>query len=764
MFQEKLANTVTRFPWLFIVLFVGIAGFFGAQLPKAEMDTEMKNQLPPELETRVNLDKIEKLFGGTDMVMIVVSSDNVLDPDTLERVSKISKGMERMKDLDRIVSLFTAKDIRSDMGEMVVEKVVKRRPKTPEAVAALKERIKTNALVYGNLVSRDFKHTAVMGFVNPKASDEDLIAKLEKLLKDNPGPEEAYVAGMPLTRVSLAKDIRKDMRRFLPIGLALMVIFLFICFRQARGVVLPFIITIMSITVSMGLIPLLGWKIHTVTVLLPVILLAVANNYGIHIVSRYQEDNVPGNTLTPRELVKKGLLKLTYPVLATGVTTIAGLLCLVSHIIVPAKQLGILAGVGTTFAMIGSLTFIPAIVAILKKSKPILAPKEERGASTGLFDRALGGVARAIAARPKTILIVALLTAVGLGLGAARIVVDTNPMSVYSKDHPIWRSTHLLNEKLGGWAGVSIVAEGDIQSPEVLRDIDKLEQHLKKNKLVSNTTSIAQVIRKMNQIMHDGDPAYDKIPESKELVAQYFLLYSMSASPEDFSKVVDFNYEHAQVIARINDSGTAAATAVVEDIHNYLKQSKKAPKPFALVGGFIDVLNNMVAQIVNGQLLSLSISFIVIAILVSILMRSPIAGLFSMVPLLLGTAVLFGVMGFFGIELNLVTAMLSSIMMGVGIDYSIHFMWRYRDERASGAEPNTAVLQTLITTGRGIVFNALSVVIGFVVLVISAFFPVRFFGLLTVLSIAACLIGAMVLMPAMAVVFKPKFLEGSKNS
>jgi hypothetical protein len=91
-------------------------------------------------------------------------------------------------------------------------------------------------------------------------------------------------------------------------------------------------------------------------------------------------------------------------------------------------------------------------------------------------------------------------------------------------------------------------------------------------------------------------------------------------------------------------------------------------------------------------------------------------------------------------------------------------MWRYRDERSAGADPNGAVLRTLITTGRGIVFNALSVVVGFSVLVISAFFPVRFFGLLTVVSIAACLIGAMVLMPAMAVVFKPKFLEGIKNN
>ena len=135
MNAEKFANLVTRFPWIFIVLFLGIAGFFASQLPKAEMDTEMKNQLPPDLPTRVNLNKIEELFGGTDMVMIVVSADDIIQADTLKRVSKITKAMGRMKDLDRIVSLVTAKDIRSEMGEMVVEKVIRRRPKTPEAAA-----------------------------------------------------------------------------------------------------------------------------------------------------------------------------------------------------------------------------------------------------------------------------------------------------------------------------------------------------------------------------------------------------------------------------------------------------------------------------------------------------------------------------------------------------------------------------------------------------------------------------------------------------
>jgi predicted RND superfamily exporter protein len=141
------------------------------------------------------------------------------------------------------------------------------------------------------------------------------------------------------------------------------------------------------------------------------------------------------------------------------------------------------------------------------------------------------------------------------------------------------------------------------------------------------------------------------------------------------------------------------------------------------------------------------------------MLRSFVGGLLAVSPLVLALLMIFGVMGFAGIELNLITALLSSIMIGVGVDYSIHFLWRYRDERRNGLSPEQAVERTLRTTGRGIVFNALSVVLGFAVLVISAFYPVRFFGLLVAVSILASLAGALVVLPTLVIVLRPKFLE-----
>ena len=162
---------------------------------------------------------------------------------------------------------------------------------------------------------------------------------------------------------------------------------------------------------------------------------------------------------------------------------------------------------------------------------------------------------------------------------------------------------------------------------------------------------------------------------------------------------------------------------------------------------------------VYGQLSSLGLSLLLVVIIVALLFRSLVAGLLAGGTLGLAMAFLFGLMGLLGIELNLPTAMLSSIMIGVGVDYTIHFLWRYRVERREGLEPTEAVIRTLTTTGRGIIINALSVIIGFAVMLVSAFIPVRYFGFLVVVSISACLLGAMVLMPALVLLLKPKFLE-----
>ncbi len=751
--MSAFAQKIVRFRWMVIIGFVAIALIFGSQIPRSEIESDMKAMLPPDIESRIKTDRIDELFGGTEMLIVIIKAEDVLNPETLKRTEDISQQMNRIRGVDKVLSLFELKNIKGENGAMIVEPAVKRIPKTDEQREALRKEIIENDIVYGSVVSKDFTLTAVIALLKADVSDDFVVKEVRQLIEQNPGEEEVVIGGLPFTRFQVTRSIRGDLRRLLPLGLLIMLIFLFVCFKQLRGVVLPFAVVIMSILFSMGLIPLLGWKIHVISVLLPIILIAIANDYGIHLIAKYQELNYEENPYSEKELAMDIFSHLTKPVLLTGLTTMAGMLCLLGHIVIPARQISVLAASGILFALAASLLFIPAVVSMLPKAKPVI---HSGNSKRPLLERILRLFGKIVTSKPKEIIALAIISALGVSVGIFFVIVDTDPNKYYPKNHPIPYAARLINDNLGGAQNVSVVFQGDIKDPRIMNKIDNMENEIKEMAEVGNTTSVARVVRQMSRALNDKDEeGYDRIPDSRNAVAQYFELYSMSGDPDDFEKMVDFPYEHALLTARLN----TASTKKMDHVIDRLKERTENDRDVLLIGGFGSILSELAHKIINGQLLSLGLAIFVVGILLMILFRSVTAGLISAIPLALSIVTLFGLMGIFRIELNIATALLSSIMIGVGVDYTIHFLWRFREERQNSLDPQEAAKKTLTTTGRGIVFNALSVIVGFIVLFTSSFMPVRFFGFLVVVSISSCLIGALILIPALCIVIKPKFLE-----
>lgn len=753
--MRHIADRIIRYRWFVILFFFLVTLMCTTFIPRVIIDTNLKSQLPKNMPSRLDTDKIDELFGGTEMLLIVVQAKDVLKPETLKRVQSIARKAHRVDGVDKVLSLFDLKSIKSEDGLMIVEPAVPAIPRTESAREKLRQDLKENDLVYGSVVSEDFRLTAIIAMLETNVRDEEIIPAFQAIINETSGDEDVRLGGLPVSRLEMGVFINRDMRLLLPIGIFIMLIFLYACFRRVRGVVLPSLIVIMSILVSIGFVVIIGWKIHMVTVILPIILVAVANNYGIHLIARYQEDNIPSNTYTSKELAARMFVTLSSPVLLTGLTTIAGMLCLLGHILIPAQQLGVLAAFGISFALLSSLFLIPAVISFLPRSRPVSAHNGDNQKKPPL-ERLLWLFSSFVSEKPKSIIVAAILLAAISIIGIFQVVVDTNPNGYYRKAHPTVVTNNLIDAYLGGSQNISVVYKGDIKSPEMVRKIDAMEQKLASMDEVGTTTSIARVLRQMSRALNDpGDPMYDKLPDTRNGIAQYFELYSMSGDPDDFSKMVDFPYEHAIVTARINKTSTIVLEKVVARIQDMTKDDPDV----LLVGGFGVVLSDLAKAVVNGQILSLLLATGVVALLLSILFRSFVAGLVGAIPLALSILILFGLMGVFKIELNIATAMLSSIMIGVGIDYTIHFLWRYREERAAGLECAAAVKKTLTTTGRGITFNALSVIVGFVALLFSSFLPVQFFGFLVVITILACLAGALVLVPALCIIFRPKFLE-----
>ncbi len=335
--MKNITDSVVKYRWGIIIGFLAITVFFAAQFPKIQMDSALKSMLPDDLSSIVETDKIEDIFGGSDFLMVMIKSDDVLNAKTLKRIKNISKDFNRLKGVDKVLSMFDLKNIKGEDGSMIVDPAVKRIPRSKKSRERLRQELKDNDMVYGLAVSKDFKYAAIMVLVKEDISDEYLVNSTKEIMKNNPGDEEFFLGGNPFIRVRLIQDMQGDMKKLFPFGILIMLIFLFFSFKQLRGVILPFLVVIMSIIFGMGLIPLLGWKVYMPTVILPVILIAIANDYGIHLASKYQEDNYPGNTFTRKELAKRGLKSLGKPVIVAGVTTMAGFFSLVTHVSIPAK-------------------------------------------------------------------------------------------------------------------------------------------------------------------------------------------------------------------------------------------------------------------------------------------------------------------------------------------------------------------------------------------------------------------------------------------
>ncbi len=746
---------ILRHKRLIIILTLLIVIICIFPLTKTSINSDLTTYLPESMPSKINNDKIEQVFGKSDPLLIIFKTDDVLNAATLKRIQSLSKAFNRMKDFDMVMSLFDAKNIKGEDGSMIVNPVIQRIPKSESRREKLREEIKINNLVYKLIVSEDFRYTMIILNSVSKRTDEELMSSISDLLKKYPGNETVTITGQPFLRAEANEKISRDFMVLLPIGLLLMCIFLWASFKEKRGVLLPTVVVGISVMISMALIPLFGWQLSVIGVLIPIMMIAIANDYGIHFIAKYQELNAENPDMTMKQIIKETIRDLKKPIILTGLTTILGIGGLVTHIMLPAKQMGVVTSVGIAFAVLLSLTFIPAMMMFLKKGK---VHKSFSKSKNGFLTKLLSGIADFITHHPRRIIYLFIIFLIVSASGFYRLKIASDFDSILPKKHSYNVAINIADKYLGGTKDINILFDGDMKNPEILKKMDFYETELEKMPEIGSVTSLAEIIRIMSRAINDpGDKFYDKIPDSREAVAQYLELYSMSGDPEDFDDFVNFDYTKAiiQIQYKADD---------VKTINNIIKKIKsltKGDENFKLIAGNSIVEKDLSEATGIGQKNSLIFAFFAIMLLLMIIFKSIKAGLIGSLPLLFAIICIFGLMGWIGIELNIVTALLSSISIGLGVDYTIHLFWRLKSELKKNKSYPDAIKITLKTTGRGITINAFSVIVGFSVLFFSEFPIIQSFAFLIIISIFLCLISALILIPAVCILIKPKFLENN---
>lgn len=737
--------------WLIIVPII-ITVVMLLPLTKARFNADLMKYLPDEIESKVNLDKLESIFGKYEPIIVIFEADDVLNEETLLRIQNISEELQYSSEVDDVISLYQTKYIRGEDGAMLVDPAVRYIPHSEDERNELRNELRGNPLAFGLLVSEDFRYTSIIVNAAQGVTDGEILSLINNSLKDFPGNEKTHISGLPFLRHEIQAKAIRDLAILLPVGLIVMLIFLYISLWERRGVLLPFSVVVMSIALAMGLMPLLGYELSIIAVLIPIMMIAIANNYGVHFIARYQELNAKNPDWSMAQIVNECISQLTKPIVLTGLTTIFGVMGLIVHILLPAKQMGIVGSIAIGYALVVSLLFIPAIMLRMKKGKAV---KVYTSSKRTLIDKFLGWSGKISTKRPLLVIYTFVSVFIIVGVGIFRLQASINFERMMPKSHSIRAASQIADEKFGGTKNISVLFEGDIMDPEVMMAMDSFETGVKAIPDVGSVTSLATIIRLISKALNEPDDEfYDTIPNDRMAIAQYIEFYNMGGDPEDFEKLVNFEYTKAVLNIQFKAEDMRALNRMESQIRSMVESS-----PYAtLEAGQCLIEKEMATSIVRGQILSLIFALIAIIILLWIIFRSFMAGILGMLPLLITLVCNFGLMGWFGLELDIGNSLLSSVAIGIGIDYTIHLFWRLKYEISLGKEHNQAVITTLKTTGRGIAINAFSVMIGFAVLFLSGLVILKTFAFLIIFSLLICLLCALLLIPAISMVIKPKFL------
>jgi len=751
-----MTDFIIKYKWVIISVSFALAIGMGVLIPLSKTDPDIRNYIPRSLPSRVTNDSIEKEFGVQDMIIVLFTDSSILTPVDLREIKEVDKAFSRMEGIGTVNSLYTARKIKGEEGMMVVDPLIKKIPETPEETEALKEDILANRFARGIVVSSDMTAAAITGTVNTNVPEYVTLNKVDSVIAVQKGNAEIMTGGLPYIRKHIVEDVNHDAMFLIPIALLMMLVVLKLSLGDWRSVLMPFTVVILSTVFTMGMIPLLGWKFSIIMCLAPIILISVANNYGIYLVSRYQELRRSDLPVGGKEMIRSITGSLNMPILFSGLTTIAGLLGLLAHSIIPARQVGILSAAGVTLALVMSLLLIPAFIYL--QHTPRRKNRQVRDYSNDLISRALKKVSAVIIKRPGRVLLVSLVITLLTGIGFAFLRIDTNQENFFPHKSPVRKVSELINSKFGGSQTISVMISGDIKDPVLMQKIDDLTQRLKGSEGVGTVFSISDFVREMSKALYEpGEEEYDRIPSSTEAIAQMFELYNMSGNPDDFKQLMNFDNTKAHILVRLSNTDNKVVKALEDDIRSYTSDFPAR----VTTGGYAVIMTDFAQQIINGQVASLAFALLTVFILLAINFKSLKGGLIGSIPLAGSIVIQFGFMGLVGIPIDAATALLSSIMIGVGVDFTIQYMWRYNNELRKGVTRQEAIATTHRTTGRSIFINALSVMVGFSATFFSGFLSIRFFGYLVWLSIGSCFLYAIVFIPALLLYFKPSFIEAN---
>ena len=726
--RRQLEEFSIDHPWAVIVAVAVITVFFAFQLPGIRIDTDPENMLEADEPARLFDHEVKEEFAISDIIAVgVVSEEGVFTKEALGRVYRIAAEIARIDGVvaDDMLAPSMVDDIRQDDdGVMVVSALLPHEPANDAEAAFVLERIRENPIFRGKLASDDGKAIALYVPIESKSMSHRIAGEMREIIDRHAGAERYYIAGLPVAEDSFGTEMFRQMAISAPLAGLVIFLLLFVFFRNLRIIVAPMIVAVVSTIWTMGLLVATGNTVHIMSSMIPIFLIPIAVLNSIHIISEFHDEY--RRYKHKKTTIRNTILKLFTPMLFTSLTTIVGFASLALTPIPPVRVFGIFVAFGIFVSWLLSITFNPAFAVLIPDRA--LRNFGRHDDAHGVLSRVLHALRdfnvrhyRKVFAATAVVVVV---SAVGLG----RIVVNDNPVKWFKAGHPLRVADATLNRHLAGTYMNYLVIDGlepdAMKNPDVLRYVERLQRRLERNPHVGGVTGITDVVKKVRYELFDGDRTKFDIPDRSEEIAQSLFLFEISGGDaDDLYKFVTEDYAKANLWVQLRDGDNRAVVSVVEDAERFIRETPP-PVEMDVKWAGLPYINIVWQQkMVGGMRNALLSSFGVVFLMMMLLFRSPLLGFVSMLPLSITIMAIYAALGFTGKPYDMPVAVLSSLTLGLSIDFAIHFIKRSHGIHRETGDFAKTYAEMFEGLARAISRNVLVISIGFVPMFFSVVVP-----------------------------------------
>ncbi|MEM7437086.1 MAG: MMPL family transporter, partial [Myxococcota bacterium] len=551
--------------------------------------------------------------------------------------------------------------------------------------------------------------------------------------------------------------IEEDMPLILSLVVLVIGLSLALVFRRFVAVVGPFMVVAFAAAMAVAVIGALGWRIDFMFGLMPTLLITVGIADSVHILSEFTI--IRRRVASRREAIRKTLYLVGPPCLLTSLTTAAGFLSLSFSPVKSVAHLAVYSAVGVLAAFVASISILVAFLSFGRDDPDDVSNAEVTARAKGgrRVVAVLRGVAGFVIGHRNAVLVAFGVAFVVSIWGITQLRVDSNFLTEFSERVPVRQTTMFVDDHMSGtWSFIFLFDSGDpdgIKNPAVLREIERLQRKAEEDPLVTKTYSVVDLIKDINQSFHNGDPAYYRIPDSRDLIAQYLLVYELSGG-EEVKDYVSIDYARATLELRCKQAETSKIQSIVDDLERYLQEQPLEASTVTKTGigalwlKFVDYITWSQIQ---GALLALS----VVSLMMIFVFRSVKIGLISMIPNLSPVLLILGAMGWTGTPLDYYRLLIAPVAIGIAVDDTIHLVTRYHHEFLLVRDYKKALFASMEDVGRALFVTSGILVIGFLMNLFSLMDSQKSFGLLLAIVIGTALIADFLLMPALILWLKP---------